>query len=118
MVVTMLAILKAGLAYMPININYPLKHKAQLLEDSNVSLLITSDQQYYALTQNQSQNDLEVYAYGAINVDKGQSYNLDIACTEYDLAYVLYTSGSSGPPKGVMISHGGLSNRIYWMQYQ
>ncbi len=118
MVVTMLAILKAGLAYMPININYPLKHKAQLLEDSNVSLLITSDQQYYALTQNQSQNDLEVHAYGAINVDKGHGHNLNITCTEYDLAYVLYTSGSTGTPKGVMISHGGLSNRIYWMQYQ
>jgi non-ribosomal peptide synthetase component F len=42
--------------------------------------------------------------------------NLDVALMPEHLAYIIYTSGSTGRPKGVMNSHGGLLNRLLWMQ--
>src|SRR5262249_27113268 len=111
MVVGLLGILKAGGAYVPLDPAYPAERLTYLLEDSAPSALLTSG----ALREK-----LAGRALGARVVDleakaarwTGHSgQNLGGSGLEArSLAYLVYTSGSTGLPKGVMVEHGGLLN--------
>lgn len=110
--VALLAVLKAGAAYVPLDPSYPRGRLSFMLIDSGASLLITSDN----LT-----GGLPVPPSRAILVDRDEQR---IGACPPDaprrrvhpdnLAYVLYTSGSTGVPKGVMVSHRGLLNYVTW----
>ena len=103
MIVSMLAILKAGAGYLPIDPSYPVERIKMILEDANPSAILTQQ----ALAANLPQTAAPI-----ICVDKDQEpiANEDptrlasIACLD-NLAYVIYTSGSTGKPKGVMVTH-------------
>ncbi len=110
MVVGILAILKAGGAYLPIDPGYPAERISYVLEDSKAKLLVT---------QNRFLEMVEC-KIPAIDLEEEENYQgegseLEIVNTSRDLAYVIYTSGSTGNPKGAMIEHRSLVNRLNWM---
>ncbi|BAZ68993.1 amino acid adenylation [Fischerella sp. NIES-4106] len=114
MVVGLLGILKAGAAYVPIDPGYPQERLAYMLEDSQVSVL---------LTQSHLVDNLPTRPTHTICLDtdwekisQNSDRNLQNTTTPENLAYVIYTSGSTGKPKGAMNTHRGICNRLLWMQ--
>ncbi|MHC5939081.1 amino acid adenylation domain-containing protein [Nostoc sp.] len=114
MVIGMLAILKAGGAYIPLDPSYPSERLNFMLEDAQVSVLLTHKRWIKGLGNHNSQvicldNDWEIIAQESED-------NLISKAKVDTLAYVIYTSGSTGKPKGVKIEHRGLLNLVFWHQ--
>ncbi|MFO0762765.1 MAG: amino acid adenylation domain-containing protein [Byssovorax sp.] len=112
-VVAMLAALKAGGAYLPIDPGYPRDRVAFMIADSRASALVTTHALGASLSVDAGRTILveEIDALVA-----GQpSTRPAIGVAPDDLAYVIYTSGSTGTPKGVMIPHRAIANHMRWM---
>ena len=117
MVVGLLGILKAGAAYVPLDPGYPKQRLHYMLQDANVSVL---------LTQAQLQERLEIHQGHRLLLDGGwwtEAAGSDLnpetpQLSGHNLAYVIYTSGSTGQPKGAMNTHHGILNRLMWMQQE
>lgn len=117
MVAFMLAIMKAGAAYLPLDPNFPTDRLQYMLSDAKAICLITTrslaDQKgllhdhYLLLDEAETANKIKQKSYQNI-----RQTNL----SGKDLAYVIYTSGSTGRPKGVMVEHRSLANFLYSMQ--
>ncbi|MDZ8224986.1 amino acid adenylation domain-containing protein [Nostoc sp. ChiVER01] len=108
MIIAILGIFKAGGAYLPLDPSYPQERLNFMLQDAQVSLL---------LTQEKLLPNFTAFSNQIISIDKDwatitqHSQNNPNSCvTLENLAYVIYTSGSTGQPKGVLIEHRGLSN--------
>ncbi|MBD2201832.1 amino acid adenylation domain-containing protein [Calothrix sp. FACHB-1219] len=114
MVVALIAVLKAGGAYLPLEPSYPKERLAFMLEDAQVSLVLTQADLSNQLPQHPAQFiSVDIKDLG----DKNYSYNNPHSDVKPEnLVYVIYTSGSTGKPKGVMNIHRGLCNRLLWMQ--
>ncbi|CCF15397.1 tyrocidine synthase 3 [Brevibacillus laterosporus GI-9] len=108
-VISMLAVLKAGGVYLPIDPAYPIERIEYMLQDSRTQLLLT-DKDW----EKQISFDGEIINLQHKNVYHHSAEQLDKITTHDDIAYVIYTSGSTGKPKGVMITHQGLVNYIWW----
>ena len=112
MIICLLGILKAGGAYVPIDPTYPQSRISFIVEDTQVSVLITqhtySEQppRFYRAT------GVPRYRMGSYHSRK-QNKSCQRASPAH-LAYVIYTSGSTGKPKGIMIPHRGLVNYLLW----
>ncbi|XCN74104.1 MAG: amino acid adenylation domain-containing protein [Candidatus Electrothrix aestuarii] len=109
MVITVLAVLKAGAAYVPIDPNYPAERIQRIMEGSNAGCLITHQQVLDSLDLPEKLRTLtaEQFDLAGFSADKPV-----IATLPDDLAYIIFTSGSTGLPKGVAISHRGAVNTI------
>ncbi|EUC43582.1 hypothetical protein COCMIDRAFT_7015 [Bipolaris oryzae ATCC 44560] len=116
LVVALLAVMRTGAAYMPIDPGFPTDRIRHMIEDANPILVIVS-----ASTRLASQS----WGCATLGLDetrdmmvasKSQIDDVDTDPKAEDLAYVIYTSGSTGKPKGVEISHGALSNFLCAMQ--
>jgi amino acid adenylation domain-containing protein len=112
MVVGLLGILKAGVAYVPLDPAYPRNRLNFMLSDARVSVLLTQEKFVEKLTGYESvvlclDKDWECICESS----EGDPVS---AATSQNLAYVIYTSGSTGKPKGVMITHQGLVNYLSW----
>ena len=107
MIVSLLSIMKAGAAYLPLDPSYPKGRIEYMLEDSSVKHLLTSSK-YASGFSTQIEPILieEVWP----NTKSYSSAQPPVALDGDDLAYVLYTSGSTGRPKGVQIEHHSLTN--------
>ncbi len=115
MVVSLLAILKAGGAYLPLDPDYPSDRLQQMLDDAGARWLIT----HHAAPWRPAHRDalcLLVLDELAADLARRPSHGSPAALRSDHLAYVIYTSGSTGRPKGVAVPHGGLLNRLQWMQ--
>jgi len=96
MIISLLAVLKSGAAYVPIDPSYPKDRIDYIISDSKASFVFT----------NESFKEID-YSSNDIN-------NLYVDTKSNNLAYVIYTSGSTGLPKGVMLEHSGVVNLNEW----
>ncbi|MCH9644618.1 MAG: amino acid adenylation domain-containing protein [Gammaproteobacteria bacterium] len=101
LVVAMIAVLKSGAAYLPIDPSLPDKRIVSMCDDAKPHIVINDD------------TDI-----GSILEKNDCIENLPIYSDMKDLTYVLFTSGSTGRPKGVMIDYAAITNRLEWMQQQ
>lgn len=124
MMIGIMAIMKAGGAYLPIDPAYPDNRIVYILKDSKPSVIVTQEKFKNKFSQNckdQESNNPIVFDGEIIDLDDEDNYrldasNLDVQIKPSDLAYIIYTSGSTGNPKGSMIAHYSLINRLNWMQ--
>ncbi|NEO73603.1 amino acid adenylation domain-containing protein, partial [Moorena sp. SIO3H5] len=114
-VVGLLAILKAGGAYVPLDPNYPSERLAYMLADAGVSVLVTQQSLIASLPENQAQV-VCLEPDGEI-INSLSQENLETGVKSENLAYVMYTSGSTGQPKGVSIIHQGVVRLVKETNY-
>jgi amino acid adenylation domain-containing protein len=108
MLIAMLAILKSGGAYVPIDPSYPRARIALMIEDSQLAFLLTTEQIRATLPDSSARIislDGDAEAIAAQSPESMASY-----AAGNHLAYVIYTSGSTGKPKGVMVEHRNVVN--------
>jgi amino acid adenylation domain-containing protein len=108
MLIGLLAILKAGGAYVPLDPEYPQDRLSFMLEDTEVSLLLTQQRLLDKLPHNQA--NLVFLDDIWSQITQNNQDNPKSGVTADHLANVIYTSGSTGKPKGVMVEHKGLCN--------
>lgn len=115
MMIAIYAILKAGGAYLPIDSALPTDRIRTIIGDADPVLLLTIERS--------SANIPDDISCPVTRIDgimskplTDKSHNPDVEIDSHNLAYVIYTSGSTGVPKGVMIEHHSVHNRIGWMQ--
>ncbi len=115
MIVGLYGILKAGGAYVPLDPTYPAERVAYMMKDASVPVLLTQQR----LLEKLPPGNARVVCLDTEwdNLIANQSTeNPTCEATLENLAYVIYTSGSTGKPKGAMNQHGGILNRLLWMQ--
>lgn len=112
-IVIILAILKTGSHYVPLDISYPKDRLNFMLKDSEANTLITTSK-YASLLKKSNQKI--VLLDKVTNTIKLQSPFFKSLAHANDLAYIIYTSGSTGAPKGVKISHKAINNHMLWMK--
>ncbi len=109
LLVAVLAVLKAGAAYVPVDRHLPAERIAYLLDDSGADLVITD-----AAQEGQLPETAPPHMVVPQPDDHDADIDFDIPIGPGDLAYVMYTSGSTGRPKGVMVTHHNLVNYVTW----
>ncbi|MBU3198524.1 amino acid adenylation domain-containing protein [Clostridium estertheticum] len=109
MIISILAVVKAGAAYVPIDPQFPLERANYMILDTKVGVILTKA------------NDISKLDYKGIVIyldDKllyqGDSSNLNLIRKPNDLMYIIYTSGTTGKPKGVMLESKGVINYANW----
>ncbi|WKD31359.1 non-ribosomal peptide synthetase [Streptomyces xanthophaeus] len=112
MVVSLLAVLKSGAAYLPVDPSLPTDRIAYLLSDAEPVLLLADDEVAAALP---AAADLPRLDPGAVH-DGTAGAAAGPAPLPSHPAYVIYTSGSTGRPKAVVVEHSAIVNRLLWMQ--
>ena len=118
MVIALLAILKAGAAYLPLEPDYPPERLSFMLKDAGASLLLTLSSLRERFAAALSGTALPVIAldqHGS-EIQTLSSANPPPTVEPLNLAYVIYTSGSTGQPKAAMNTHQAITNRLLWMQ--
>ncbi|MEM9136532.1 MAG: amino acid adenylation domain-containing protein, partial [Cyanobacteria bacterium P01_F01_bin.42] len=116
MITAMLAILKSGASYVPLDPAYPQTRLDFIAKDAQLEILMLDSGAH----QSQIQNVVCVYPDSttrelAVQSDAPESAKgADKAVTPQDLAYIIYTSGSTGTPKGVAIAHQSTVSLLHW----
>ncbi|MFF2886826.1 amino acid adenylation domain-containing protein [Paenibacillus sp. NPDC057967] len=117
MMVAIMAVLKAGGAYLPIDPEHPAERIRGILEDSGAHLVLAGARWTHTLPAFHGEVlDLDALADEAALEREELVLPLSQAAGPDNLAYVIYTSGSTGKPKGVMVEHRSVINRLHWMQ--
>lgn len=98
LIISLLAVLKTGAAYVPIDVTYPKERIAFIENDSNCKCVI----------------DTSTFKEFLLQKEQYSEENLKIQQNKNDLAYIIYTSGTTGNPKGVMITHLNVSAMLHW----
>jgi amino acid adenylation domain-containing protein len=116
LIVALYGVLRAGAAYVPLDLEYPAERLAHMLEDARPAVLLTREElrpllpaigpstHVLCLDLADRGEEAAVQGGGELEEEGGQ------------LAYVIFTSGSTGRPKGAMVHHAAIVNRLLWMQ--
>jgi amino acid adenylation domain-containing protein len=115
MIVAALAVMKAGGAYLPLDPSYPTERLSFMLNDAQAPVLVTAQCLCKALPAAPKQLVI-LDPEGRFEGDAPSSF-VPAKPESRNLAYVIYTSGSTGQPKGVEITHRGLSNLVSWHRH-
>jgi amino acid adenylation domain-containing protein len=111
MMIGLWGIMKAGGIYLPISPNYPGERIKYLINDSRAACLLTLKK--FKKEWNQF---LPVISLEENDWYEGETHHLEPVNCSRDLAYLIYTSGTTGKPKGTLIEHQSVMNRLNWMQ--
>ncbi|WNO11461.1 non-ribosomal peptide synthetase [Teredinibacter sp. KSP-S5-2] len=114
--VAMLAIMKAGMTYLPLDTHLPPQRLQFILQDSRPVLVLTDSTQSLVsetlLAQMSEESKVRVTKFDHINYQQYEVSSPDVTIDPEQLAYIIYTSGSTGTPKGVLCLHQGFKNCI------
>ena len=117
MIATLLGILKAGCAYVPVDLQYPYERLKNILQQSEPVLFICTSELAIAYP------DITKITSTVMTLDRLRDQiisqpkiNINLSIDPAQLAQIIYTSGSTGKPKGVMLEHASIVNRLLWMQ--
>jgi amino acid adenylation domain-containing protein len=110
MIAAILGVLKSGNAYVPLDLTHPKERLAHILEDSRATALLTT-RNTAAVAKMLTTGPLNIIDIDEID-DAVSTANLDLPILPNALAYILYTSGSTGQPKGVMQNHRNVLHHI------
>jgi amino acid adenylation domain-containing protein/thioester reductase-like protein len=115
-IISLLGILKSGGAYVSIDTDYPDERIQYIISDTKCSFILTKTNNLIKLHDTLNNNS---YTSVIINVQEDiftySQEDVVIDLVPSDLAYILYTSGSTGDPKGVLIEHNGVVNLAKWL---
>ena len=112
-VVSLLAVLKTGAAYVPIDSDYPAERIAYMISDSNIPVLLTDTGSAERLPEHNARTIL------LDQIDwNDAAVNPNIAVNPEDPLYTIYTSGSTGKPKGVVLPQRALANLLAWQTHR
>lgn len=116
LIISILAILKTGAAYVCIDPNYPEQRAHFLIRDCQPHIIV-SNSEYHTTLCEQLKRQFDLQSIGVIDLDQAQTMimhqpinNLNIKTCPNDLVYIIYTSGSTGTPKAVLIEQAGVVN--------
>jgi amino acid adenylation domain-containing protein len=119
LVIGLLAILKAGGAYVPLEPSHPRQRLACMIENAKIQIVLAQQERLELLTQTGCQvisldsQRQQIFRYRSDNPSRGLAPD--------NLAYVIHTSGSTGPPKGVMVTHVNVTRLLdatqKWYQF-
>lgn len=114
LLVALLAIVKAGAGYLPLDPNYPSERINYTLRDAGITGLLAekSSQEMF------SDGDIPLIKVDERILEQQPDSSPETVYSTHQLAYIIYTSGSTGQPKGIQISHGALSNLLQSMAVQ
>jgi amino acid adenylation domain-containing protein len=108
LVASLLGILKAGAAYLPLDLTYPQDRLALVMEDAQMAVLVTTAASCSRLPA--SAAGITILDAEDVSLAQESSEAIPSSATAHNLAYVIYTSGSTGKPKGVMVEHRNVVN--------
>lgn len=112
-IISILTCFKMGIIYIPIDIEWPLMRINYITNCAVIKyiLVVKSDNDIVKIKFN---NNSRVMSYPYIDIEKYKDYNLDTDISIYDPAYIIFTSGTTGNPKGVQVNQEGIIN--LWQQ--
>lgn len=112
MLISLLGILKAGAGYVPLDLNYPKDRLQNMLDDTNIELLLTDDsfnEKLFIKENKIIQLDIEWSEISELPCN-----NLNDLTSPNNIAYLVFTSGSTGMPKAAVIEHRSVIELMYW----
>jgi len=126
MIIAILAVLKLGCTYVPIDPTYPSERIKYILKDTSPILMLTNEAHMQKLinlmSNSESMHKIDVLALDnqeiVLKLCSQSNSNLLIPVKSNNLAYIIYTSGTTGYPKGVMVEHKGLINLKYDLSFK
>ncbi|MDX8035651.1 amino acid adenylation domain-containing protein [Lentzea sp. BCCO 10_0856] len=110
MVISLLAVLQAGAAFVPLDPQWPASRRESVITDAQVVLLLGTGQE--------GEPEAVAVDLGSWGFGDYSGEPTDVTIQGAQLAYVMFTSGSTGRPKGAMIRHEAISERLLWQVHQ
>ena len=109
MMIALLGILKSGAAYVPVDPVYPQERKSYIMNDAGIKALIVDGAETGVF------GGVPTIDIDSIKTLKRSTPNPTIVNSSHDAIYAIYTSGTSGNPKGTIISHQSIVNLSFWL---
>ncbi|RYY79235.1 MAG: amino acid adenylation domain-containing protein [Moraxellaceae bacterium] len=111
--IAILAVIEAGAAYLPLDLSYPDDRLFYMLADSKPQVLITN-----RAAQQRLAGQADILMFDELALIAEPLPELSVELSPQHPAYIIYTSGTTGRPKGVLVSHEAIMNRLDWMQHE